>query len=279
MVVRFAIEPDALIDGSYSSPRDMKDVHKRLIRLWEQYGILVDPGKGPNSITSKFDNQALRNVRRMWQEAWKTKSRCRRFRPDEYNHVKWELTNSPSELGAYGDLIDLALVESVRGVLYLGIPEEDEGEQSDDIYSVFCEKVEAALLRYSEHSHSLTSIIDLSHRTVIPARQCRTKVWATWFKGLAQRSKEVAIIDRYGFSRRGVHGIYWTLQSLGDAMSDGVVSIYSSAPSSLGTSGVLESDIVNHIGSLLTRKPSNLKSVTVFMFDDQEMTKDRYIKF
>ena len=75
MVVRFAIEPDALIDGSYSSSRDMKDVHKRLIRLWEQYGILVDPGEGPNSITSKFDNQALRNVRRMWQEAWKTKSR------------------------------------------------------------------------------------------------------------------------------------------------------------------------------------------------------------
>ena len=147
------------------------------------------------------------------------------------------------------------------------------------MYGVFCERVEAALLRYFEQSHSFTSIIDLSHRTAIPDGQPRTKVWATWFQALAQRSKEVAIIDRYGFSRRGVHGIYWTLESLGDAMSDGVVSIYSSAPSGLNTPGVSESDIANHIGSLLTRKPSSLKFVTVFMFADQEMTKDRYIKF
>ena len=35
MVVKFAIEPDALIDGSYDSPRDMIGQHKRLIRLWE----------------------------------------------------------------------------------------------------------------------------------------------------------------------------------------------------------------------------------------------------
>ena len=279
MVVKFAIEPDALIDGSYDSPRDMIGQHKRLIRLWEQYGILVDPSEGPDSITSKFDNEELRKVRTVWQEAWKAKRLCRRVRPEKGHHVRWKTLNSPSDVAAYEQLIEVALVEAVRGIAYLGIPEEDSEGQGDNLYSTYCGSVEAALFRYPEQSHTFASIMELSQRTVMPAQQSRSYIWSTWFENLAQKSREVVIIDRYGFSRRNFNGMCWTLQFLTEGMTDGVVAIYASNPSTLDGLTVSEPDIVNRIRTVLARNPRNLKSVMLFLMVDQEMTRDRYIRF
>ena len=279
MVVRFAIEPDALIDVSYSSPRDMIGHHKRLIKLWEQYGLLVDPGEGPDSITSIFGSQVFRTVRTMWQEAWKTKHRCRRVRPAKDNHIRWQDLNSPSDVAAYEHMIDLALVEAVRGIAYLGIPEEDQDDQERDVFSTYCGAVEAALFKYPEQSHAFAYIVELSRRTVMPAGQSRSEMWSAWFGKLAPKSKEVAIIDRYGFSRWDFNGICWTLDSLAEGMSGGVVTIYASNPLTLAPPGVPEPELLSRISTVLTRKPRNLKSVTIFLVANQEMTKDRYIRF
>ena len=279
MVVRFAIEPDALIEGPYDSPRDMKDHHKRFIRLWEQYGLLVDPGRGPDSITDKFKSEPFRKVREMWQEAWKAKHRCRRVRSKKNHHIRWENLNDPTEMEAYEHLIDIALVGNVRGKSYLGIPEGEDEDQGGDVYSIFCGAVEAALFRYPEQSHSFRYIMDLSQKTVMFAHQHRRQVWTEWFQKLAQKSKEVVIIDRYGFSKRSVNGICWTLQSLAGCMSDGIVSIYTSNPSTLGGTGVSETEVVNRIRAVLEGNPRSFKAITVILVANQKMTKDRYIRF
>ena len=281
MVVRFAIEPDALVDVSYNSPRDMRRHHKRLIKLWEQYGLLVDPSEGPDSITSRFSrrSEAFRSVRAMWQEAWKTKHLCRRTRPQGEGHIRWHALDSPSDLAAYEQLIDLALVETTRGVVCLGIPDDDQDDENDDIYSTYCGAVEAASFRYAEQTQSFGFMLNLSQRTVMAAGQSRSEVWSVWFEKLARRSKEVAVVDRYGFTRRGINGICWTLQFLAECMAGGVVTVYASSPSSLPTSRVSEPELISRVSNALTRKPSSLESVTIFLVADQEMTRDRFISF
>ena len=279
MVVRFAIEPDALLEDSYYSPRDMKNHHKRLIRLWEQYGLLLDPGKGPDSVTSIFDSHAFRRVRAIWQEAWKTKNRCRRAKTEGDNHIRWDNLNSEADLARYEHLIELALVETYRGIVCLGIPEEDEDDRGNNLYSNFCGAVEAAFFKFPEESHSFQDIMNLSKKTVLPAGQQRGKMWSTWFQKLAQKSKEVVIIDRYGFSKHGLRGICWALDSLRGSMSEGNVSIFSSNPSTLAGSSASESEILNRIGTVLAGEPGKLKTVTVFLLANREMTKDRFIRF
>ena len=279
MVIKFAIEPDALVDVSYDSVRAVRRHHKQFIKLWEQFGLLVDPGEGPDSITSLFDSAAFRKVRTMWQEAWKTKRLCRRTRPQKGLHVRWQTLNSPSDLAGYEQLIDLALVENTRGIVCLGIPDDDQVDENGDVYSTYCGKVEAGFFRYPEETQSFSSMLDLSQRTVMTAGQGRGAIWSAWFENVARRSKEVTVLDRYGFSRRGVNGICWTLRYLTECMMGGVVTIFASNPSSPEISGVPEQELVNRVSTVLTRKPGSLQSVTIFLVADQEMTRDRYIRF
>ena len=279
MVIRFAIEPEALIEHTYISQRDLRAQHKRLIGLWEQYGVLIDPVEGPDSITSKFDNQAFRKVRELWREAWKMKQRCRRVRPKENHHIRWDDVNSVPELAAYEHLVELALVETARGTVCLGIPEEVDDDSKEDVYSTYCGGVEAALFKYPEHSVAFSNISDLSKKTVIPANRDRSKVWAEWFNNLARRSSEVVIIDRYGASMQGFKGICWTLRSLARCMAGGDVSLFCSNPSTLSGTAVPVTEIVKRVTSALAVNPSKLASVTLFLIADYEMTKDRYVSF
>ena len=279
MVIKFAIEPNALIDCSGMSHREIKNLHRRIIRLWEQYGVLVDPGAGPNSLTSQFEHDVVRGVRDLWQNAWKTRRRCRRVRTTEDQHLQWADINSPSDLERYADLIELALVETVRGVVYLGIQEDDEGGDEGNLYSSFCGGVEATLFRYPEESQSFASLLDISQRTVIPAQRGRKAIWDMWFKNLAQKAREVVIIDRYGFSWNSFNGTCWALQFLTESMVDGVVTIYASDPSTLVTTGVSEEQMMSRIKDVLAASPNNLKSVGIFLVSDHAMTRDRYVRF
>ena len=278
MVVKFAIEPAAPVDCSEMSSRDMMDLHRRLIRLWEQYGILVDPGKGPDSVTSHFDHNAVRKVRNLWRTAWTAKRRCRRVRTKEEQHIKWAEINGPLDVAPYGHLIDLALVETVRGVAYLGISEDDTDDENR-LYSNFCGEVEATLFKYPEQSRCFASFLERSQQTVVLAHHSRSEIWDTWFKDLARKANEVVIIDRYGFSWNNIEGMCWALQFLTESMADGVAAIYASDPSTLGTTRVSEQGMLNRINAVLSVRPHNLRTVTISLVPNHEMTRDRYIRF
>ena len=278
MVVKFAIEPAALVESSEMSSRDMMDLHRRLIRLWELYGILMDPGKGPNSITSQFDNDAARKVRNLWRAAWTAKRRCRRVRTKEEQHVNWSDINDPLDFAPYEHLIDLALVETVRGVGYLGIS-DDETDDDNRLYSNFCGEVEATLFRYPEQSRCFASFLKRAQLTVVPANLSRSEIWDTWFKELSQKANEVVIIDRYGFSWNNIEGMCRALQFLTESMVDGVAAIYASDPSTLGSMGASEQAILNRINAVLVAKTHNLRTVTISLVPNHEMTRDRYIRF
>jgi len=67
MAITFAIEPGALTEHLGEDSRDLVSFHKRIIRVWAQYGILIDPGKGPSSIVQMFMQEALMPVRKIWE--------------------------------------------------------------------------------------------------------------------------------------------------------------------------------------------------------------------
>ena len=273
MVVRFAIEPDAMVESSGDGSQAMKAQHKRLIALWEQYGTLVDVGRGRNSVISILESDALRPVRTLWREAWKAKSRCRRVKPNSNKGVQWADINQASDLAACECDIDLALVETTRGVAYLGIAEED------DVYGCHCGKVEAVLFRYPEQSEAFASLIRLSQKTIIPVGSRSDDIWSKWFQSIARKTTEVVIIDRYAFAPRNFRGLCRIFGLLRSDTSKCQVTIFASDPSTLRGNRVSDSEIEDGIREYLSGASKTLAAITVVVVPDYHMTRDRYVSF
>ena len=273
MVVRFAIEPDALLENSVNDPRALKAQHKRLIELWERYGILVDPGEGIHSITDKFSHERLQAVRDVWLTAWRASHVCRRMKPVNIPPTNWANINSPSELAALSESIELALVETTRGIAYLGIADDD------DQFSVDCGTVEACLFQYPEQSRSFNEMIDLSNRTVFQSGQASETVWDNNFKLLVSRSRTVTILDRYAFTDRNLIGMCNVLKLLCSDMSDGIVNIFASRPEDLGSVTIEDQVIVSEIKEAIDGPECGVESVNLFLIADRTMSRERYVRF
>ena len=273
MVVRFAIEPDAMIESSDDASQAMKAQHKRLIALWEEYGTLVDAGKGRNSVLSILESDALRPVRTLWREAWKAKSRCRRVKPSNNKGIEWVHVNQAADLAAYECDIELALVETTRGVAYLGIAEKN------DVYGSYCGKVEAVLFRYPEQSETFASMIRLSQNTIIPVGSHSDDIWRQWFQSIARKATEVVIMDRYAFAPRNFEGLCRILGLLLSDTSKCQITIFASDPSTLRGNRVSHSEIEDKAREHLSAASNTLAAITVVFVPDYDMTRDRYVRF
>ena len=249
----------------------MKDQHKRQIRLWENYGTLVDPGKGRDSITSVFDHDTFRKVRALWQDAWKARQRCRRIKPEVSDRIKWEDVNSAADLAAYGDTIELALVETVRGIAYLGISD------NEDSYSAYCGEVEAVLFPFAEQSEAFGYMMSRSQSRVIPARQSIEQIWKEWFQKLAGRSRDIVIIDRYACTKQNLDGLRQILRFLNEDGSKCGVTVYASHPVTMGQPYLNRSETMRRIENAIATEAGVQREVTVFLVADYRMTRDRYM--
>ena len=273
MVVRFAIEPDAMVESAGDGSQGMKAQHKRLIALWERYGTLVDAGRGHNSVMNILEIDALRPVRTLWREAWKAKSRCRRIKPSSNRGIEWVDINQAADLATYECDIDLALVETTRGVVYLGIVEKD------DVYSAYCGSVEAVLFRYPEQSEAFASMIQLSQKTIIPVGSHSEDIWRQWFQSIARKTTEVVIIDRYAFATRNFEGLCRIISLLRSDTSKCCVTIFASEPSTVRGNRVSDSVIEDRIRENLGPASNTLTAITVVFVPDYHMTRDRYVRF
>ena len=262
MVVRFAVEPAAMIESSQDSPQAMKAQHRRLIALWEHYGILVDSGRGHNSLYETLDNDVLRPVRALWQEAWKATVRCRRTKPTNPSGIEWAAIDQPIDLAAYENDIELALVETTRGVAYLGIPEDD------DVYGVFCGEVEAGFFRYPEQSNSFARIVQLSRELIIAAGLHVNEIWKQWFQRVASKCTEIVLMDRYSFTRQNFEGLCRILYLLGGDGSKSQVTIFASDPSTLGGATVTDPHIAAKLQRQLSDPHNSLQGISIVFVPD-----------
>ena len=262
-----------MVESSSDPPQAMKAQHKRLIALWERYGTLVDPGKGRNSITNVLGSDALLPVRTLWREAWKTKSRCRRVKPRSRKGIEWVDINRASELATYTCDIELALVETTRGIAYLGIPEQD------DVFGTYCGEVEAVLFPYPEQSDSFASMIRLSQSTIIPAGTHVDDIWKQWFQSIAHKAKDVVVIDRYAITQHNVEGLWRVFDLLCGDSSKCRVTVFASDPSTFDGNCVADAEIEDRSRELLSSETNTLSAIKVILVPDYHMARDRYVRF
>ena len=273
MLVRFAIEPAAMVQPSGQSPRDMRVAHKRLIRLWEDFGVLIDPGKGPDSISSKFEETAALPVSQIWRDAWKARERCRRPRTQGNGHVDWNQVNSSDELADCQDRIHLALVETDRGTACLGIP--DDGTT----YNSYCGEVEAALFPYAEQSNAFSQLLERSGTKVIAGGTKIEQVWVEWFQPFSRQAQQIMMFDRYLLAHRNVEGMCQIVRFLSAECSVCSIDIYASNPDTWPGQHLSTNDFITRIENELNGASSSLGTLKVFLVRNDIMTRDRYVGF
>ena len=273
MLVNFAIEPAAMVHPSGQSSRDMQVAHKRLIKIWQDFGVLIDPGQGPDSISSTFDEPMLRPVRQIWRDAWKARERCRRPRIQGNSQVDWDQVNSSDQLAGYHDRIRLAFVETARGTACLGIP--DDGAS----YSAYCGEVEAVLFPYAEQSNAFSQLLERSGTKVISGGTKIEQIWSEWFQPFARHAQQIMVLDRYLFSHRNVEGLCRILHFLNAECSGCRIVIYASNPDTWLGQRLSRNDFITRIETELTAVSSKLGTLTIMLVRDDIMTRERYVNF
>lgn len=273
MLIRFAIEPAAIVQSGHVSPRETQVLHKRLIKLWEQFGLLIDPGKGQGSISSKFDDPTLRPVSRIWRDAWKARQRCRRIHHSDPDLVDWNTMDSSADLAACQDVIRVAFVETVRGIAYLGIP--DAGAT----YKMDCGEVEAVLFPYADQSTAFSEMLGRSETKVIVSGTPVVQIWQEWFGPLAQHAERIIFLDRYLFAHKNVAGLTNILSFLSGDAPGCAIDVYASNPDTLQGQHLSRSEFIAQLESHLNSVCSPLGNVNVYLVRDDVMTRDRYVSF
>ena len=273
MAITFAIEPMALGEFIGASPRDLISLHKRLIRVWAEYGILVDPGKGSSSIANTFAQEALMPVRKMWQDAWKAKDRCRRSGTPAGVSIEWSNVETRDHMATYQHLIEVALVEAVRGVGYLGIPDDDAA------YGVHCGGVEAVLFPYIDESSKFSDLISRAGSQVVLEGSAVETVWENIFRPFLRPNSRIVVIDRYLSAPRNLNGFVRLLQLLSEGSSNVAVDIYASNPNTLRDAQITAADLSDLIAGSLNNMSCTLSRLAIVLVLDAAMTRDRYASF
>lgn len=267
MIVKFAIEPEALDDA--------QDDHFRMCRrnFWNPYGALVDPIRGNASLlsrNSKYKNElqlAYKNFRDQGWPLW----------IETAAPIPWDDIDACSDLAKYREQLDLALIEEVRADVF-GVP------QSDDKFSKICGEVDVARIRHSNLSDRFKAAKDLS-QAVIPIGMPLKDLWRERFQTLAMCSngnQQVTIVDRYISSNiwQGHSELFRLLEFLREDSPGCVVTIFSSGRDAPNLNEVKER-LDNNIAVLRLSK-DGIKRITFFMCHDDVFRKhahERWMRF
>lgn len=270
MAITFAIEPAALTEPLGASPRDLVSFHKRLIRVWAQNGILVDPGKGASSISQMFAQDALMPVRKIWQDAWKAEGRCRRSRTPTGVDIEWSGIETKDDLATYHHLIEVAMVERVRGIGFLGIPDDNA------TCNVHCDDVEAVLFPYLDESDKFANLISRSGSHIVLGGSEVQTVWGDIFQPFLKTARRIVVIDRYVSSPRNMKGLFQLLRFLSDECPNAALEIYASNPNTIRDSQIGLTEMFGQIRDELNAMSCALTRVAMVLVLDAAMSRDRY---
>ena len=273
MAIPFAIEPSALTDSLGGDPRSLISLHKHLINMWSRYGVLVDPEQGESSITQIFAHEALAPVRKIWQDAWKASGRCRRTKLTMGSDIIWPAIESREELAKCHNCIQVALVEKVRGIGFLGIPDDDV------VCNIHCGEVEAVLFPYIDESDKFADLAARTGNHIIRAGATVESIWEDMFEPLAKSAGDIALIDRYLSSPRNMEGLFRMLGFLSSESLNLTVKVYASNPNTMRDANISLQELYGRINDELNLKHCMLNQITVVLILDDAMTRDRYASF
>ncbi len=265
MLVKFAIEVEA-IDNSTTVAHI-----KRLMGIWERFGILAYPPRGDVAIVNRIHSLSPA-TRKSWMAAWETiiknNGNAYRWDPFDGNTHDWDQIDTPDALSVCRHKFEVAILEETRAAV-LEIP---DGESR--CYG----GVEGVRLWDIDVSEKFEWAATLSKKP-IAIGEATDDIWEQRFQGLATYCRNVVIVDHYGARSGNINGMFRLLRLLARDSRQCRVLLYSSPTVSGDVPQAIEANINRAVASL---SGNGIKSVTVRLFDEADFRKyahDRHIRF
>ena len=269
MLVKFAIEPDAIDDSTTQA------CNNRLIDLWERFGILVYPDCRDASIRTRI-NTLSAGPRGRWQRTWAQVLRYpRRYRcfPSLDDNFTFSSIAEPHQLAQH-DGFEVAVLEETCA-LELEIP-EGESKPFDHVEGVrLCEIDQSQ--RFQRSSQLSQEIVRINKSVEV--------LWSERFQRFAEHSQNVVIFDRFAVrsdSNQNIQGLFRLIDLL-DKDSNGCnVTIYSSPDPSRNASAEVSSIRSNFESQANGLNGNGIQSLELRLFRDDRFRRpghDRHIRF
>lgn len=268
MLVKFAIEPDALDDA------DTAQITSLQRYWWTPFGILVD-SQGTNSILNSGNYRTKRGSahKDVFQRAFTNFQKNGWPLWAETDSIDWQNMPTRADLARYQDAFALALIEDTRA-LEFNIPEDGD----------FCGGVEAIRFR---HAGASTKFYEASLFTqqAIQWGKSVASLWQERFSPLASHSNgnhQVTIVDRYAASNiyDGHNELFNLLKFLQSDSPGCRVTIWSSDRDATNVNEIkrrLDDGIAQ-----LRLSGNGIRSITLFLCYDDVFGRyghERYIRF
>jgi hypothetical protein len=282
MIVRFAVDPDALsMNGR--APEDRVATHRRLLQCWAEWGVLVfSGGTFRGSELDRAIGVLPCDLRILWR-TWIKRHRHRMIAGPNW----WEGLSRFQSLGEFEglrDVLDLVCVDA-DSARRCGVPLGGASQNFTD------RGIEIALFEKADESLAFTQAKNRSRKRFVSEGDDIHQVWNECYGGLAQISRNICIVDRYalielveqGGKVEPYAGLEWFLRLL-DMYSVGcTVIIISCIEKKTNTKDLLSpEDISNSMGALargLTRGVYELRLALLDRDDARNFEHYRHIRF
>ena len=267
MLVKFAIEPDALVNAESAA---FDSLYRN---WWTAYGVLADPqGLGSaRAYNSKYRDELQKAYTNFKDRGYPLFCETR--------PIDWQQgMQTESDLANYQDEFDLVLLEDTRALVF-GVPAGD-----NDKYSKDCGGVEAARFQHADLSTNFASAKLLSEQA-IHIDQNTADLWRERFQNLVRYSngnQQITIVDRYIASNIYYnHNELFRLLELISADSSGCSVTIFSSDSRVNDFAYVKERIDSNLKRIGLGK-AGIKRLTMFICYDDVFGKsghDRYIRF
>ena len=268
MLVKFAVDPQALVKESNPLPTDFES----LIERWENFGILVNPYQLEDEIDS-FEF----NIRIQLEEIFKDDQPPRRYRCEDIaGQLDWEylLDNDGIGLNEWSETLELAVVgELLADEIGVGI----HGEPlSDELIQATYGDVEPIGLTRSYRARGWRHAWNTA-RLGFTEGEAHETLWDERFSRLTQFSSQIVIIDRHALHDRQIDGFIRLLQLIDrDGQSCRVTLFSSPAEDNDETVESIRQRLHEKVGEL---DGGGVRQVTIRLLPLDEQEHDRRIRF
>ncbi|MES2898676.1 MAG: hypothetical protein V4723_03055 [Pseudomonadota bacterium] len=192
MLIRFAVDPDA-IDADANDLSVSIAVHRRLLKEWRKYGMLVH-GFGPLKESAVFSqvNKLPQECRRLWKVA--IQNSRRRAASSEWNG--YFPNDDLSDLEPFAKDFDLALLESSRAVVVGGVGIHDSSRIDARLHGLEICKIHSV-----SESQRFIRADEVAKRPLPKGADCRNE-WNERYGEYVEHAAHVVVVDRYIYANQ-----------------------------------------------------------------------------
>ena len=269
-LVNFALDPDALSEQS-SDLLALKMSHERLLRAWEQFGVLVHEGnRWEDSELHARIGRLPTGLKKLWQESILNNRRA----PAGQLWGGIGVVATDADLGPPPDL-DLVGVQDGRAQA-LGVGPEEKSKR------VGRRGVEVCRFRYVDQADVFNAAREAASRS-IRAGASTAAVWNERFAGLATVARSLRVVDRYALDdhrnrRDGRSGLRWLCEGLAGAGQLSSVVLFTVPPKGMP---LPEADCYAR-QEMDAMVPKSIGAIHVWLINEHDAGQyahDRYVRF